>query len=62
MMTIEEKAQALNDYNECIGTEKRYWIEGNYYYVCYNALSAMDEIEEIDENAINKAYEKIKEK
>lgn len=60
-MTTEEKAQALNDYNEFIGTEKRFWLadDEDRYFICHNALSAMDELEEVDEAVINREYEKI---
>lgn len=63
-LTIEQKLELLNDYNECIGTEKRFWIadDEDRYFICYNALSAMDEIEEVDENRINRECEKILEK
>ena len=51
-MTIEEKVIAINEHYENKGSEIRYWINWTddvnaYYYVCYNALSDMDEIYEI---------------
>lgn len=59
-LTIEQKIEFINDVNEFNGTEKRFWIGDNdVYFVCYNATSIMDEIEEVDEDRINREYEKI---
>ena len=63
-MTIEEKVIAINEHYENKGSEIRYWINWTddvnaYYYVCYNALSDMDEIYETNAGAINNIYEEI---
>ena len=58
-LTIEQKAEAINDYNECVGNEIRVWLEEDMIFVCYNALSAMDEIYEVDETWLNKQYQKV---
>ncbi len=60
MKTIEEKIEFLNEFYESIGSEKRYWIGNNdIYFVCYNATSIMDDIDEVSEDAINNDYERI---
>lgn len=59
-MTIEEKIELINQHYENKGSETRYWIGNNdIYFVCYNALSDMDEIYETNAGAINKIYEEI---
>lgn len=61
---MEEKIELINQHYENKGSETRYWVDWTdehnaYYYVCYNALSDMDEIYETNESAINKIYEEI---
>lgn len=63
-MTIEEKIELINQHYENKGSETRYWVNwadelNAYYYVCYNALSDMDEIYETNAGAINEIYEEI---
>ena len=63
-MTIEEKIELINQHYENKGSETRYWVNWTdelnaYYYVCYNALSDMDEIYETNAGAINEIYEEI---
>ena len=63
-MTIEEKVELINQHYENKGSETRYWVNwadelNAYYYVCYNALSDMDEIYETNAGAINEIYEEI---
>ena len=61
--TIEEMVEELNEHYERMNSEKRYWIEygeeekDDMYFVCYNALSAMDEIEEVTRQHIRNMYE-----
>lgn len=59
MKMIEQMIEELNDYNEFIGTEKRYWIEGDIYFICYNVMDDMDEIEEVNEQKIINDYNKM---
>ena len=56
-MTIEEMIEALNCHYENMNSEKRYWIGDNdVYFVCYNALSAMDDIDEVSLEHIKNIY------
>jgi len=59
MNDIFEMMEELNNYNEFIGTEQRYWIEGDMYFICYNATTIMDEIEEVNETKIINDYNKM---
>lgn len=61
---MEEKIELINQHYENKDSETRYWVDWTdehnaRYYVCYNALSDMDEIYETNESAINKIYEEI---
>lgn len=60
--TIEEMIEELNCHYENMNSEKRYWInyadeeKDDRYFVCYNALSAMDEIDEVTLEHIKNIY------
>ena len=56
---IYDMVEMLNTYNENHNSETRYWIQDDMYFICYNALSDMDEIEEISEEKIRKKFQEI---
>lgn len=60
MKNIIEMMVELNNYYENNNSEKRYWLGNNdIYFVCYNALSDMDDIEEVSEEQIRKQYNNV---
>ena len=58
--SIENMVEAINEHYENTGSEIRYWIEGDYYFICYNALSDMDDIDEIPLSYIERKYKEIR--
>lgn len=48
----------LNDYFEHNGSERRYWQYDGKYFVCYNACSDMDDIDELSERYLRLDYAK----
>lgn len=56
---IEKMVEAINEYNEWCGNEIRIWIEDDMIFVCYNALSDMDDIDEVNENWVNREHQRI---
>jgi hypothetical protein len=62
-MTIDEMIEAINEHYENTNSETRYWIgDNNVIFVCHNALSDMDDIDEVSEERVRKVYETIKTK
>ena len=45
-MSIAEKIEFLNDMNS---SDIHYWMDGNRFFVCYNADEDMDDIHELSE-------------
>lgn len=46
-MNITEKITMLNNHLEMVGSDRRYWITDNRIFVCYNATTDEDDIDEI---------------
>lgn len=57
-MVTEDMILAINAEEENKGTETRYWKNGNRYFVCYNAVSDMDDIHEVSADTIRNIYYK----
>lgn len=59
-MTIQEKAQEVNTYYENHDSETRLWMTDNgMWFICYNALSDQDDIDEISEKKIDTLYAEL---
>ena len=63
-MITDEMIEAINEHYENTGSEKRYWVHesekcGTMYFVCHNALSDMDDIDEVTEEQVMKVYNSI---
>lgn len=62
-MVTDEMLEAINEHYENTDSEIRYWRYGNdYLCVCYNALSDMDDIDDVSEEEVKRVYETIKTK
>mgnify|MGYP003550294943 CR=1 FL=1 len=44
-MNITEKITMLNNHLEMVGSDRRYWITDNRIFVCYNATTDEDDID-----------------
>lgn len=60
MKTIAEKIQEMNAKKEAQGLETRYWIvDGNRYFVCHDACSTCEDIEEITFEELMRRYDAL---
>ena len=53
------KVQCINNHNERKGSDVRYWITDNRYFVCYNATTDCDDISEVTKEQIDEAYKQL---